>query len=77
MADNKKDELVRSLEEQAFQPVLNARSKGRSEAEQKRLEQVQRPRGPRSSAFAITASAKEVVINFRRDLEPAALLRSA
>ncbi len=28
MADKKKDELVRLLEERAFKPILNARSKG-------------------------------------------------
>ena len=36
MADSKKDELVRFLEERAFKPVLNAKPKGRSEAEQKK-----------------------------------------
>ena len=35
MADSKKDELVRFLEEGAFKPVLNAKPKGRLEAEQK------------------------------------------
>ena len=42
MVDSKKDELVRFLEERAFKPVLNAKPKGRSEAEQKELEHVQK-----------------------------------
>jgi hypothetical protein len=54
MADSKKDELVRFLEEGAFKPVLNAKPKGRSETEQKKLEHVQRLRAPRSSVFTNT-----------------------
>jgi len=73
MADGKKDELVRFLEERAFKPVLNAKPKGRSEAEQKKLEHVQKATRAEIERFHNYSSAEEVVTNFRRDLssEPA------
>jgi hypothetical protein len=78
MPDHKKDELVRFLEERAFKPVLTARSKGRSEAEQKRLEHVQKATRAEIERFHHYGSAKEVVVNFRRDLdsEPARRVHS-
>ena len=73
MADSKKNELVRFLEERAFKPVLNAKPKGRSEAEQKKLEQVQKAPRAEIERFHNYGSAQEVVTNFKRDLgsEPA------
>ena len=73
MADHKKDELVRFLEERAFKPVLNAKPKGRSEAEQKKLEHVQKATHAEIERFHNDRSAQEVVTNFKRDLasEPA------
>ena len=68
MAD-KKDELVRFLEERAFKPVLSARSKGRSEAEQKKLEHVRKATRTEVKRFHNYGSAQEVVTNFRRDLD--------
>jgi short-subunit dehydrogenase len=55
MPDHKKDELVRFLEERAFKLVLAARSKDRSEAEQKRLEHVQKATRAEVERFTITA----------------------
>ena len=69
MADHKKDELVRFLEERAFKPVLNARPEGRPEAEQKRLDHVQKATRAEIERFHHYGSAKEVVLNFRRDLD--------
>jgi hypothetical protein len=69
MADRKKDELVRFLEERAFKPVLNAEPKGRSAAEQKKLEHVQKATHAEIERFHNYGSAKEVVANFRRDLD--------
>src|SRR5260370_35047535 len=79
MADHKKDELVRFLEERAFKPVLNAKPKGRSEAEQKKLEHVQKATHAEIGRFRNYGSAQEVVTNFRRDLDsqPAKRIHSA
>ena len=73
MADRTKDELVRFLEVHAFKPVLNAKQAGRSEAEQKKLDHVQKATRAEIERFHNYGSAKEVLINFRRDLasEPA------
>jgi hypothetical protein len=68
MAD-KKDELVRFLEERAFKPVLNARPKGRSEAEQKKLQHVQKATRAEIERFHNYGSTQEVVTNFKRDLD--------
>ena len=65
----KKDELVRFLEERAFKPVLNAKPKGRSEAEQKKLEHVQKATRAEIERFHKYGSAQEVVTNFKRDLD--------
>jgi hypothetical protein len=69
MADSKKDELVRFLDERAFKPVLNAKPKGRSEAEQKKLEHVQKATRAEIDPFYNYGSAQEVVTNFKRDLD--------
>ena len=69
MSDSKKDELVRFLEERAFKPVLNAKPKGRSEAEQKKLEHVQKATRAEIERFHSYGSAQEVVTNFKRDLD--------
>jgi hypothetical protein len=71
MADSKKDQLVRSLEERAFKPVFNAKPKGRSEAERKKLEHVQKATRAEIKRFHKYRSAQEVVTNFRRDLDSA------
>src|SRR5260370_12586852 len=78
MADHKKAELVRFLEERAFKPVLNAKPKGRSEAEQKKLDHVQKATHAEIGRFRNYGSAQEVVTNFRRDLdsEPAKRIHS-
>ena len=73
MADRKKNELVRFLEERAFKPILNATPKGRSEADQKKLEHVQKATRAEIERFDKYGSAQEVMTNFRRDIgsEPA------
>jgi hypothetical protein len=67
--DHKKDELVRFLEERAFNPVLNAKPDGRSEADKKKLEHVQKSTRAEIERFHRYGSAAEVVTNFRRDLD--------
>jgi hypothetical protein len=69
MADSKKDQLVRFLEERAFEPVLKAKPTGRSEAERKKLEHVQKATRAEIDRFHHYGSAQEVVTNFRRDLD--------
>jgi predicted amidohydrolase YtcJ len=71
MADRKKDELVRFLEHRAFGPVLRAKPTGRSEADRKRLEHVQKATQAEIERFHKYGSAEEVVTNFRRDLNSA------
>jgi hypothetical protein len=66
MADRKKDELVCFLEERAFTPVFNAKPKGRSEAEQKKLEHVQKATRAEIERFHKYRSAQEIL-----DSEPA------
>ena len=69
MSDSKKDELVRFLVERAFKPVLNAKPKNHSEAEQKKLEHVQKATRAEIERFHKYRSAQDVVTNFRRDLD--------
>ena len=69
MVDSKKDELVRFLEKRAFKPVLNAKPKGRSKAEQKKLEHVQKVTRAEIERFHNYGSAQEVMTNSRRDLD--------
>jgi predicted amidohydrolase YtcJ len=69
MADHKKKELVRFLEQRAFKPVLKAKPSGRSEADRKRLEHVQKATEAEIERFHNYGSAEEVVTNFRRDLD--------
>lgn len=69
MADSKKDQLVRFLEERAFKPVLNAKPGGRSEAERKKLQHVQKATRREIDRFHQYGSAQEVLTNFRRDLD--------
>jgi hypothetical protein len=78
VTDRKKDELVHFLEERAFRPVLNAKPEGRSTAEQAKLEHVQKATRAEIERFRNYGSAKEVVVNFRRDLnsEPARRVHS-
>lgn len=71
MSDRSKTELVRFLDERCFQPVLKADPKGRSLAEQRKLEHVQKATRAEIDRFHHYGSAKEVVVNFRRDLESA------
>jgi|SRR5215813_7833312 len=69
MADRKKDELVQFFQKRAFRLVMNAKLKGRSEADQQRLEYVQKATRAEIERFRNYRSAQEVVANFRRDLD--------
>jgi hypothetical protein len=71
MARDKKSELLHFLEREAFDPVLRARPDGRSEAEKKKLEHVQRATRAEVDRYRHYGSAQELVTNFRRDLSSA------
>lgn len=69
---------MRFLEERAFKLVLNAKPKGRSETEQKKLEHLQKATRAEIERFRDYDTAPEIVTNFRRDLasEPAKRIHS-
>ena len=71
MSNSEKDELVRFLEQRAFRPVLNAKPDGRSDADKRKLEHVQKATRAEIERFHNYRSAEEVVTNFRRDLDSA------
>jgi len=71
MASESKNELVEFLVRRAFDPVLEARPDGRSEAERRRLEHVQTATREEIERFRRYGSAGEVLTNFRRDLDSA------
>jgi hypothetical protein len=69
MSSDPKNQLVDFLEQRAFDPVMRARADGRSEAERKKLEHVQKATQSEIRRYRSYDSAKEVVVNFRRDLD--------
>lgn len=73
MPSDARSELVDFLERHAFNPVMRAKAEGRSDAEKCRLEDVQTATEAEIKRFRAYGSAREVVENFRSDLnsEPA------
>lgn len=69
---DKKGELLRLVEHKAFDPVMRAKPDGRSEAEQRKLEHVQRATRAEIDRYRAYASAEELVTNFKRDLSSGA-----
>ena len=72
MADAR-HQLLDLLEREAFDPVLRARPAGRSEADKRKLAEVQSKTRSEIDRFRGYGSARELVTNFKRDLssEPA------
>jgi len=68
MASDAKRQLVEFLIERAFDPVMKARPEGRSDAERKKLKDVQDATRAEIERFQRYGSAKDVVKNFKRDL---------
>lgn len=68
MASNAQQELVDLLESKAFDPVLRASPKGRSDADQRKLAEMQDKTRTEIERFRGYGSAGEVVTNFKRDL---------
>lgn len=69
MAHDAREELVGYLRKRAFDPVLHARADGRSEADKRRLQDVQRRTREEIDRFEHYGSAHEVYLNFKRDLD--------
>jgi hypothetical protein len=68
----KKRELLELVERKAFDPVMRAKSDGRSEAEKKKLEHVKRATQAEIDRYRGYGSAEELVTNFKRDLSSGA-----
>lgn len=69
MAESAKDKLIRFLEQRAFDPVLKARPDRYSENERRKLDDVQRRTETEKDRFEHYGSARDVVVNFKRDLD--------
>jgi hypothetical protein len=69
---DKKKELLQLVEHKAFDPVMRAKPDGRSEAEKKKLEHVQRATQAEIDRYRAYGSADQLVTNFKRDLTSAA-----
>src|SRR2546421_13011878 len=68
MGDRAKDQLVRLLESHVFDPVLTTRPTGRSETDRAKLEHVQKATRAEIARLRDYRSAKDALVNFRRDL---------
>jgi hypothetical protein len=68
-----REKLVDFVTRHAFDPVLKAQAEGRPEAEKRKLDHVQKATRSEIERYHGYGSAKEVVVNFKRDLgsEPA------
>ena len=71
MAQHAKHELVEFLIREAFDPVLKANPSGRSEHDQRKLEDVKQATEKEVERFRNYASVEEVLTNFRHDLSSA------
>jgi hypothetical protein len=71
--DHKQKELVDFLKRRVFEPVLRSGDEGRSEADRRKLHDVQDATRAEIDRFDHYGSAQELVVNFKRDLssEPA------
>ncbi|YBV98304.1 hypothetical protein M1D80_16100 [Phyllobacteriaceae bacterium JZ32] len=69
MAAEARRELVDFVVERAFDPVMKAKPDGRSESERRKLKDVQEATRAEIERFRDYGSAREVLVNFRRDLD--------
>lgn len=70
MADARK-QLIDLLEREAFDPVMRASPDGRSDADKRKLAEMQDKTRAEIDRFRGYGSASEVVKNFKRDLSSA------
>lgn len=66
---NAREKLIDFVTRHAFDPVLNASAEDRSEAEKRKLDHVQKATRTEVERYRDYGSAKEVVVNFKRDLD--------
>jgi len=69
MSSESKQQLLQLVERKACDPVMRAKPDGRSEAEKKKLEHVQRATKAEIERYRHYSSAEELVTNFKRDLK--------
>jgi len=72
MTSKSRRELLRLVERKAFDPVMRAKPEGRTEAEKKKLEHVQKATKAEIERYRHYGSAEELVTNFKRDLDSTA-----
>jgi predicted alpha/beta hydrolase family esterase len=70
-----KQELIRFLDQHVFDPILKASPERFSDADRKRLEDVQERTKSEKDRFHKYSSAEDVVNNFKSDLHSAAARR--
>ncbi|MEA2780959.1 MAG: hypothetical protein QOK29_2503 [Rhodospirillaceae bacterium] len=63
-----KDKLVDFLERRAFDPVMRAKPGLRSESDKSKLQKLQQSTRSEIERFRHYGSAREVLVNFKRDL---------
>jgi len=63
-----KQDLLRFLDSQVFDPILHRSPSGYSRADQEKLKDVQRRTESEKERFRNYSSAEEIVMNFKRDL---------
>lgn len=69
MAAEARRQLVDFVVERAFDPVMKAKPDGRSESERRKLKDVREATRAEIERFRDYDSAREVLVNFRRDLD--------
>lgn len=69
MPGDAREQLLEFLEERAFNPVMRASAEGRSEADKRKLAEVQAATKAEIDRFRGYGSAHEIVKNFKRDLD--------
>jgi hypothetical protein len=69
---NAKQELVDFVIGKALDPVMRAKPEGRSDADRRALEHVQKATQSEIERYRNYGSAHEVVVNFKRDLSSSA-----
>lgn len=68
MPDDAKKKLVDFIVSRVLDPVLRAKADGLSDTERQKLEQVQNATRAEIERYRDYGSAREVVVNFKRDL---------
>jgi hypothetical protein len=63
-----KQELLHFLDQHVFNPILRASAEGRSDAEKRKLQDVQDRTRSERERFHHYSSAKEIVDNYKSDL---------